>query len=87
MRKAVAGISNVSTVITGHGTERMTWTDFVEYTRFIEVLVDAARRAHAAGRTAAQGASELVLPDEFKNYDTAGMTEFFTSVFSQLSEN
>jgi glyoxylase-like metal-dependent hydrolase (beta-lactamase superfamily II) len=85
LRKAVSGIGGVSTVITGHDG-RMTWADLAEYARFTEALVDAARRAHDAGKTADQAAAELDLPDEFGDHDTMGAAAMFTAVFAELRD-
>ena len=46
--KAVAGINNVDTVITGHSTV-MTWADFVEFGEFNRALVEAVRAALVQG--------------------------------------
>jgi glyoxylase-like metal-dependent hydrolase (beta-lactamase superfamily II) len=70
LRKAVAGIKNVDTIITGHST-LMKWPDLVDYAEFNRAFLDAARAAQKSGKTAEQAAAELKLPDKFKEYNVA----------------
>lgn len=65
--KAVAGIKNVDTVITGHGAV-MKWQDFVDYGEFHRLLLEHERHELAAGKTAEQTLESLKLPQKFADY-------------------
>ena len=76
IRRAVAGIKNVETVIPGHSTV-MTWADFVEYGDFTAAFLSAVQAAKKAGGTVDQAVAGLKLPEKFKDYD---MTRAKTNV-------
>jgi len=72
IRRAVAGIKNVDTVITGHSNTTMTWQDFVDYGEFNKLFLEHARASLKAGKTAEQAMADLKLPDKFKAYNLTG---------------
>jgi glyoxylase-like metal-dependent hydrolase (beta-lactamase superfamily II) len=82
--KALAGIRDVDTVITGHATV-MKWPDFVEFGEFHRAFLDAARTAHRAGKTPQQAVAELKLPEKFKDYDMARAADDVMIIFGELS--
>ena len=82
IRKAVAGIKDVDTIITGHSTI-MKWPDLVDYAEFNRVFLDAARAAQKSGKTAEQAAAELKLPEKFKEYNVARAAANFTVIFGE----
>jgi glyoxylase-like metal-dependent hydrolase (beta-lactamase superfamily II) len=47
----------------------MRWSDVEEYADFTRDFVDAVRKARSAGRTAAEAAAGLSLPDRYRDYD------------------
>jgi glyoxylase-like metal-dependent hydrolase (beta-lactamase superfamily II) len=57
LEKVVKGITNVDTVVEGHGDVN-TWTGFVDYTRFNRALLEAAKAA-VGKRTAEEVAADL----------------------------
>lgn len=69
LNKAVAGISGVETVITGHIETPVAWSDFEEFADFYNHLADAAREGLYAGRSAEETAADYTLPDRFRGYD------------------
>ena len=71
IRKAVAGIKNVDTVITGHTTV-MKWQDFVDFGEFNRLFLEHARASLKAGKTAEQAMADFKLPDKFTGYNIAG---------------
>jgi cyclase len=86
LAKALSGIKDVDTVITGHSTTTigssagrtfvpsnpvMKWADLQEYADFMRDFVAAAEAARKAGKSADEAASGLKLPDKYKNYDMA----------------
>jgi cyclase len=81
--KAAAGIKGVDTVIPGHSAVT-TWAAFVEYGDFMKALVAAATEAKKAGKTAEQGAAELKLPEQFKDYALARAKDNFTAIYADL---
>jgi glyoxylase-like metal-dependent hydrolase (beta-lactamase superfamily II) len=68
IERAVKGIRNVDSVITGHMDTVQRWADFVEYGEFNREFLRAVENAHHAGRTAEQAAAELKLPAKFNGY-------------------
>jgi cyclase len=73
IKKAVATIKNVDTVITGHTTSGpLKWQDFVDYGEFNRLFLEHARQSKAAGKTAEQAMADLKLPDKFKDYNLTG---------------
>ena len=71
IRKAVAGIRNVDTVIPGHSTV-MKWQDLVDYGEFNRLFLAHARESLKAGKTAEQAMADFKLPEKFKGYNLAG---------------
>jgi cyclase len=84
--KAIAGIKDVDTVITGHSTTTigsgpgvsftrstpvMKWADLQEYGDFLRDFVAAADAARKAGKTVDEAVSGLKLPDRYKDYNMA----------------
>jgi len=84
LAKALAGIKDVDTIITGHSTRTvrggatttfvasgpvMPWRELQEYAQFTRAFVDAALAAKKAGNTVDEALAGLKLPDAYKNYD------------------
>jgi cyclase len=67
LAKAIAGITDVDTIVTGHSTV-MTWNDLKEYHEFMQAFVSGVQAAQKAGKTEDQALAELKLPDKFKDY-------------------
>src|SRR5262249_17476096 len=67
LAKAAAGIKGVESVITGHSAV-MTWNDFKEYGDFMRELVGAVEQVKKDGKTADQAATDLKLPEKYKDY-------------------
>ena len=83
LAKVAAGVKDVETVIPGHSAVT-TWAAFVDYGEFMKALVDEARKAKVAGKTAEQGAAELKLPEKFKDYATTSAKDNFTAIYADL---
>ncbi|MGE0392341.1 MAG: hypothetical protein AB7I25_05240 [Vicinamibacterales bacterium] len=60
------------------------WKDVEEYADFVAALVEAGRRAKAAGRTPEQAAAELQLPERFAAYDVSGAAAAFAVLYAEL---
>jgi cyclase len=82
LAKALSGLKDVDTVITGHATTPIgrggTFTafnpavgrnDLQEYADFVREFVAAGRAAKAAGKTVDEAVAGLKLPDRFRAYD------------------
>ena len=67
LAKAVAGISNVDTVIPGH-RQIATGNEFKEYAAFTKDLSDFARNAMNAKKTVAEAAAEYKVPAKYTGY-------------------
>ena len=67
IRKAVAGIKNVDTVIPGHSSV-MKWADLIEFGEFNAAFLSAVQAAKKTGKTQEQTIAEFTLPAKFKDY-------------------
>lgn len=67
IERAVAGMSGVSRVITGHGPV-MSWQDFVDYGEFNRRLLTHVEAAMDAGHDWNQARREFALPEKFADY-------------------
>ena len=89
--KAVKGIKNVDTVITGHAvTGPLKWQDFVDYGEFNRLFLAHARASLKAGKTAEQAMMDFKLTDRFKDYNLAsgrgGPGGNFNIIFQELQK-
>ena len=67
LRKAHGGVKNVDTIITGHSTQ-MTMDDLLQYSEFIQDLVNAVRAGKKAGQTVDQIAESWKVPEKYTGY-------------------
>jgi glyoxylase-like metal-dependent hydrolase (beta-lactamase superfamily II) len=93
LARAVAEITGVDRVITGHGPAPQgrlrswpTWNDFRQYAEFTREFAAAAQTAFKAGRTVDQAVSELRLPDTYKDYRMDGAKAAIESIFAELRQ-
>jgi cyclase len=88
LTKAVAGISNVDRIITGH-TDTLPWQDLVDYAEFNRAFLEHAKAARAAGKTAEQAAADLKLPAKFSGYNLTGRggpVTNLTLIYAELAQ-
>jgi glyoxylase-like metal-dependent hydrolase (beta-lactamase superfamily II) len=62
----------------------MRWADVQEYAEFTRDFLAAAREAMAAGRSAAEAAASLRLPEKYKDYDLRHATASIEAIYSEL---
>jgi len=99
LAKAVAGLKDIDTVITGHATTTigsgndvrflrsnpvMTWADLREYAEFTRDLVMAAQAAMKAGKSPDEAASSLQLPAKYKDYNMANAKADVERIYDEL---
>jgi cyclase len=99
LAKAVAGLKDVDTLITGHSTTTlgsgrnmsfvrsnpvMKWADLQEYADFTRDLIVAAEAAMKAGKSVDDAASGLKLPDKYKDYNMANLKTDIQRVYDEL---
>jgi glyoxylase-like metal-dependent hydrolase (beta-lactamase superfamily II) len=70
LRKAHAGIPNITTIINGHMPAQTTWDDLKQFSEFNADLVTWARAGLKAGKTPEQLAAEWKLPEKYKGYSS-----------------
>jgi glyoxylase-like metal-dependent hydrolase (beta-lactamase superfamily II) len=72
LRKVVAGVKNVDTVVTGHGAV-MTWNDLREHAEILSDFADVGRMGKKAGRTPDDLAKSYKVPARYaaSGYDIA----------------
>ena len=68
LTKAIAGIPDVDTIITGHWDTPLAWSDLVDYRGFYTDLVRKAREGMAAGRSVDETAGAYTVPDRYRDY-------------------
>jgi hypothetical protein len=83
LAKAAAGINGVESVIPGHSA-LMTWNDFKEYGDFIREEVAAVEQAKKDGKTADQAATDIKLPEKFKDYNMGRLKANITTIYDEL---
>ena len=74
LHRAVDGIRNVDTVITGHHTATVPWNDFVNFSGFFNDLIGKARAGLASGQTAEQVAGAYTKPDRYDDFQAPAGT-------------
>ena len=83
IRKAVAGIKNVDTVIPGYST-MMKWADLIEFGEFNAAFLSAVQAAKKAGKTQEQTIAEFALPAKFKDYQMAATKDNVAKIWGEL---
>ena len=68
LKKAVAGIPNVDTVIPGHNDLPLVWSDLVNYSGFYNDIVDKAQAGQAAGRSVDQFVGSYTVPSQYSDF-------------------
>ncbi len=63
----------------------LTWDDLAEYAAFTRDLVTAVERAFTAGRSAAEAAAGLALPDRYAEYDMTGLPAAVDVLYAELA--
>ncbi len=69
LEKAIAGISNVDLVISGHNDTLLEWDDFVNFSGFYNDMVAQAESSHAAGRSVDEAVADYRLPGRYSDFD------------------
>jgi cyclase len=83
LKKAAAGIRGVETVIPGHSAVT-DWNTFKEFGEFMHDLVAAVQEAKKAGKTADQAATDVKLPEKYKDYGMQGLKDNVTKIYNEL---
>ena len=83
IRKVVAGIKNVDTVIPGHSTV-MKWADLIEFGEFNAAFLSAVQAARKAGKTQEQTIAEFTLPAKFKDYQMTATKDNVQKIWGEL---
>ncbi|MDE2906036.1 MAG: hypothetical protein OXQ28_08115, partial [Acidobacteriota bacterium] len=61
------------------------WQDFVEYAEFTREFVAAAEAAFEAGRSAAEAAASLTLPERYAAYDLERAEAGIEAIYAELA--
>jgi hypothetical protein len=65
--KAIAGIKDVDTIITGHSSV-MTWQDLKDYAGFTRALLSSTQAALKAGKSVDEVANAYKIPGQYQGY-------------------
>jgi glyoxylase-like metal-dependent hydrolase (beta-lactamase superfamily II) len=76
LKKAIAGIKNVDTIINGHTNATTTWDDLKVFAEFNQDFVTWAQAELKAGKTPEQAAAEWKLPAKYTGYSANAPTMF-----------
>ncbi len=68
LKKAVAGIRNVDSVIPGHNDEPLVWNDLVNYSGFYNDIVDRTKAGQAGGQSVDQVISSYSVPSRYSDF-------------------
>ena len=68
LKKAVAGIPNIDTVIPGHNPVPVTWSDFVDFSGFYNDVVMKAQEGKASGRSVESVVSAYSVPSQYNDF-------------------
>ena len=74
LTKAIAGIPDVDTIITGHWETPLAWSDLVDYRAFYTDLVAKAREGIAAGRSVDEAAGAYAVPSRYSEFSAPPQT-------------
>jgi glyoxylase-like metal-dependent hydrolase (beta-lactamase superfamily II) len=74
IRKALAGVKNVDTLINGHTPAQTTPADMREFADYVSDFVAYVQAAKKAGKTAADVAKEWKNPEKYKGFSTPNAT-------------
>lgn len=83
LMKAAAGINGVESIIPGHSAVT-NWAEFKEYGEFMRDFVAAVEKAKKDGKTADQAATDLKLPDKYKDYNMGRLKADVNAVYGEL---
>tara|TARA_B100001167_G_C16755929_1_gene298712 strand:- start:309 stop:1256 length:948 start_codon:yes stop_codon:yes gene_type:complete len=68
LRKAVGGISDIDSVITGHADDPHTWNDLVNYSGFYNDLATKAKAANSRGQSVDDFVSAYRTPAQYSDF-------------------
>ena len=68
LRKAVAGVADVDTVMPGHNPTPVAWADFVDFSGFFNDVVSKAQNGKAAGRSVDEVVAAYQVPAEYSDF-------------------
>jgi glyoxylase-like metal-dependent hydrolase (beta-lactamase superfamily II) len=83
LMKAAAGIKGVDNVIPGHSAVA-DWAAFKEYGEFLRDFVAAVEQAKKDGKTVDEAATDLKLPEKYKNYNLGRAKAGVTAIYNEL---
>ena len=68
LKKAVAGVSGVDTVIPGHNPTPVTWSEFVDFSGFFNDVVSKAQHGQAAGMSVDEVVAAYSVPGQYSDF-------------------
>ena len=68
LKKAVAGVSGVDTVIPGHNPTPVTWSEFVDFSGFFNDVVSKAQHGQAAGMSVDEVVGAYSVPGQYSDF-------------------
>jgi cyclase len=86
LSKAIAGIPNVDTIITGHSVV-MTWNDLKEYADYTKDLLATTQAAITAGTSVDDAANAYKFPAKYKDYNFRyPIKQYMQAVYNELKK-
>jgi glyoxylase-like metal-dependent hydrolase (beta-lactamase superfamily II) len=83
LMKAAAGIKGVDRVIPGHSAVA-DWAAFKGYGEFLRDFVAAVEQAKKDGKSVDQAATDLKLPEKYKDYNLSRAKAGVTAIYNEL---
>jgi glyoxylase-like metal-dependent hydrolase (beta-lactamase superfamily II) len=86
IKKAVAGIKGVETVIPGHTAAPTTWAAFEEFGEFTSAFLAYVQLAVKDGKTLDEAIAGLAVPVKFKDYSMGRAKDNVTKIYNELKQ-
>jgi glyoxylase-like metal-dependent hydrolase (beta-lactamase superfamily II) len=84
IKRAVAGIKGVETVIPGHTQAPTTWAAFEEFGEFTSAFLAYVQLAVKDGKTLDEAIAGLAVPVKFKDYAMSRAKDNVTKIYNEL---
>jgi glyoxylase-like metal-dependent hydrolase (beta-lactamase superfamily II) len=86
LEKAVAGIKDVDTIISGHSNVPLSWTDFQQYSQFYKAFLEYVQDGVKAGKAVDEVVAGYRVPTAYKDFqaDPARVKGNVQAVFDQM---
>ena len=68
LEKAIAGIPEVDTIIPGHASTTLLWSDLENYSGFYNDILQTAREGRTVGRSVTDIVGSYTVPNQYRDF-------------------